>query len=251
MTLTINSISAGYDSSIILHDISVELKQGLVTALIGPNGSGKSTLLKVIAGIVKPYAGIIRLGDINVDELKGTQRAQLIAYLPQASNSLPSTTVFESILLGRKPYISFEPDSEDLAVVEDTIKIFNIEQYAFKKINELSGGEIQKVLIARAIAQRTKVLLLDEPINHLDVKNQLEIMNIVKHYTASSGLITMVVLHDINRALQFADEFILLKDGYIIERGSSEVITPHVLHEIYGIEADCITYKKKRKIIII
>ena len=249
MTLHIDTISAGYGSSIILHNISVELKPGRITALIGPNGSGKSTLLKVIAGIVKPYAGTIWLDNINVTSLKGTPRAQRIAYLPQTSNAIPSLTVFESILLGRKPYISFEPDSNDLAVVEDTIRIFNIEQYAFKKINELSGGEIQKVLIARAIAQKTKVLLLDEPINHLDVKNQLEIMNIVKHYTASSGLITMVVLHDINRALQFADEFILIKDGYIIDRGTSKVITPRILHTIYGIAADCIEYKK-RKIII-
>jgi iron complex transport system ATP-binding protein len=249
VTLTINNISAGYDALLVLDDISVELQPGKLTALIGPNGSGKSTLLKVIAGIVKPYSGTMWLGDINLAVLTGAPRAHLVAYLPQASNSLPSSTVFESILLGRKPYIVFEPDIDDLVVVENTIRMFNMEQYAFKRINELSGGEIQKVLIARAIAQKTKVLLLDEPISHLDIKNQLEIMHSVKHYTALSHLITIVVLHDINRALQFADEFILLKDGHIVDRGCSKVITPKALQKVYGIRSDCIEYKK-RKIII-
>jgi len=249
VNLNINNLSAGYDASIVLDNISFELQPGKVTALIGPNGSGKSTLLKVIAGIIKPFSGTMWLGDINLAALTGSPRAHLIAYLPQASNSLPSSTVFESILLGRKPYIVYEPDIDDLIIVEDTIRMFNMEQYAFKRINELSGGEIQKVLIARAIAQKTKVLLLDEPINHLDIKNQIEIMHSVKHYTASSHLITMVVLHDINRALQFADEFILLKDGHIVDRGCSKVITSRALHEVYGIRSDCIEYKK-RKIII-
>lgn len=248
--LKVEHLFAGYDSKIVLKNISLQLYRGTVTALLGPNGSGKSTLLKAIDGIIKPDNGAIILDTMNINAMTKNNIAQSIAYLPQSGNSFPSCNVFESILLGRKPYISFEPTKHDMEIVEKTINNFNIDSLAFRTINQLSGGEIQKVLIARAIVQEPEVLLLDEPINHLDIKNQIEILQIIRYYTINYNLITLIVFHDINRALQFADKFIVLKEGYVYGDGDSKIVNPEIMKGVYGIDLDCIEYKGRKLLFV-
>jgi len=248
--LKVEHLFAGYDSKIVLKDISLQFHRGTVTALLGPNGSGKSTLLKAIDGIIKPDNGAIILDTMNINAMTKNDIAQSIAYLPQSGNSYPSCNVFESILLGRKPYISFEPTKHDMEIVEKTINNFNIDSLAFRTINQLSGGEIQKVLIARAIVQEPEVLLLDEPINHLDIKNQIEILQIIRCYTINYNLITVIVFHDINRALQYADKFVVLKEGYVYSEGDSKIVNPEIMKGVYDIDLDCIEYKGRKLLFV-
>ncbi|HOK92281.1 MAG TPA: ABC transporter ATP-binding protein [Spirochaetota bacterium] len=247
--LQLSNCTAGYEGKIILTDISFSLKKGKVTALLGPNGSGKSTLLKLIDRIIIPQKGEIKIDGKNIKDFSNRELAQTIAYLPQINNALPDCSVFESILLGRKPYINSEPSIEDLHMVDYIIKKFSLENFSFRSINRLSGGEAQKVLIARAIIQKPEILLLDEPINHLDMKNQIEILKIIKEFTKKMNLSSLIVLHDINRALQFCDEFILLKDGKIFKTGDNQIINPISVKKIYGINNKCIELNKRKVII--
>jgi len=149
---------------------------------------------------------------------------------------VPYSTVFDTILLGRKPHISFEPTKRDLELIEKIIHDLGLSKFAFRKINELSGGEAQKVLIARALAQQPEVLLLDEPVNHLDPKNQIEILNILQRVTKSLNLATIIVLHDLNLGIQFADYFVFMKNGEIYRAGDSSIIEPSLVKDVYEID---------------
>lgn len=241
--LKIENLSSGYSGKKIIKDINLELKPGILYSLMGPNGSGKSTLLKTLAKIIKPITGSIWIEDRNLEKLSLREAATLIAYLPQVSNSFPGATVFDSILLGRKPHFSFEPSSKDLETVERIINEFALNKFAFRKINELSGGEAQKALIARALVQEPKVLLLDEPVNHLDPKNQIEILKLLRKVSFSRNMITLIVLHDINLALQFSDYLIFLKEGTVYKEGSIDIIDPPLIKEIYGVETEVVKIK--------
>ncbi|MFN3567757.1 MAG: ABC transporter ATP-binding protein [Caldimicrobium sp.] len=235
--LKIENLVVAYGKRVILKGINLNLRKGILYAILGPNGSGKSTLLKSITKHVKIEKGKISLDGMNLNSLSQNEIAKKIAYLPQITNSLPEATVFDTILLGRKPHFSFEPTMRDLEIVEKIIYEFNLSSYAFKKINELSGGEVQKILIARALTQQPEVLLLDEPVNHLDPKNQIEILQIIKELTREQKLVSIIVLHDINLALHFADHFIFIKDGQIQKEGDIQIIEPSLIQEIYEVNA--------------
>lgn len=247
--LRLENIFSGYGDREVLKGLSISFQKGIVYAVLGPNGSGKSTLLRTIDRIIKPKAGTLYLDGEEIRKYSAKELAQKIAYLPQRSNSAPYSTVFDSILLGRKPYISFEPTEKDLEIVEKIIHEFGLSEFAFRKINELSGGEAQKVLIARAFAQSPNVLLLDEPVNHLDPKNQIEILNILKRLTKSLNLTTIIVLHDLNLAIQFADYFIFMKNGEIYASGDSAMIEPSLIKDVYDIEAKIIEINGRKFVI--
>lgn len=248
--LRIENLFSGYGKGLVLEGINLNFNQGILYSVLGPNGSGKSTFLKSIAKIIKIDKGTISIDGFELSKLSQREVAKRIAYLPQITNSLPNTTVLETILLGRKPHISFEPTEKDVAIVERIIHEFDLSSFAFKNINELSGGEVQKILIARAFAQEPRVLLLDEPVNHLDPKNQIEILKIIKRFTAERNLITIIVLHDINLAINFADYFILMKEGRIIREGNSQIIEPTLIKEVYSVDAEIIKIGKKRIVLM-
>lgn len=248
--LKIQNLSSGYGDKIVLKGLNIEFSKGFVYAILGPNGSGKSTLLRTIDRILKPKEGVIFIDGDDIRKLSQKEIAKKIAYLPQRSNSTPYSTVFDSILLGRKPHISFEPSKKDLEIVENIIHEFGLSQFAFRGINELSGGEIQKVLIARALAQEPEVLLLDEPVNHLDPKNQIEILNILKKLTKNLALVTIIVLHDLNIAVQFADHFIFMKNGEIYCKGDLEIIKPPVIRHVYEIDVNIVEFNNRKFVVI-
>jgi iron complex transport system ATP-binding protein len=158
-----------------------------------------------------------------------------VAYVSQ-SNQSTTTTVFDSILIGRKPYIKWDVGKNDLNIVNETIKMLNLEKFALKNVDELSGGEYQKVLIGRALAQETDVLMLDEPTSSLDLKNQLEVLQLIKEIAYLKNITAVVTIHDLNLALRFADQYILLKDGVIHAAGGKEVITEANIKEVYGVD---------------
>lgn len=196
----------------ILDGIAFSVGTGELCAVIGPNGAGKSTLMKVISGLIKPESGSVGYMGSELTLLSPRERAKVVAYLPQVTDAV-SSSVADAVLLGRKPYISWYPSAEDRARVAEVADRLGLTHMLEMNVTELSGGELQKVLIARAIVQETSVLILDEPVNHLDVKNQIDIMETTRQLTQKSGLSTLVVIHDLNLALRYADSILLLDNG--------------------------------------
>lgn len=242
--LSIRNLIAGYGQREILKGISADFQEGEITAILGPNGSGKTTLLKTIIRALKPRGGTISLNGQNLLKLSPKELAKVIAYLPQVSEMLGTATVFETVLLGRKPYILFTASERDLVLVEKIINLLGLGKLAFRKINELSGGERQKVMLARALVQEPRVLLLDEPINHLDPKNQRELMILLQELTESQKLICVVVAHELNLALRFARRFLLMKEGKIYYQGERKIISRDSLQEVFETDFEVLEYKE-------
>ena len=234
MTLNVHGIEFKYTSLPTLKDVSFGLNGGEFMAILGNNGAGKSTLLKCINRILKPRKGVVYLGEDRVSALTRMQVAQRIGYVAQR-NEAGRFTVFDAVLLGRKPYIKWDVGQEDIEIVDDVLKRMGLNHLVLRYLDELSGGELQKVVIARALVQEPDVMLLDEPTNNLDLKNQIEVLKIVKETVADRDIAAVVVMHDINLALRFADKFLLLKDGIVHGCGGLEVITEENIEEVYGL----------------
>lgn len=234
--IRLEQISFSYDKKEVLSNISMELKSGDMIAVLGVNGSGKTTLLKIIGGILKPNRGSVFIEGRPIYKIGRHEFAKTVAYLPQKSNGV-FCSVFDAVLLGRKPHIGLEASRHDIEITGRIIEMLGLEDYAFRITTELSGGELQKVVIARALAQEPKILLLDEPINHLDIKNQLEIMILLKKITKELNITTVIVLHDLSAAMRYSDSFVLLKGGRLYAYGGREVITPHTIRDVYHIDA--------------
>lgn len=247
MKLIIDNLEFKYKDSSILNNISLELKKGEIVAILGENGAGKSTLLKTIAKVIKPLRGTVYVDNIDIQKLNLKTFGKKVGYVNQKTNG-GYLSVFDTLLLGRKIYFNNSPTKEDLKKVESILKRLNLEKKALISTNELSGGELQKVVIARAILQESEVLLLDEPTNNLDIKNQIEILKLIKEI--SENKLTILVLHDINLALKFCNKFIFMKDGKIVLEGGKDVITPKLIKEIYDIDAEIIEYKNEKIVIV-
>lgn len=234
MILSVQGLDFKYPSHKVLKDVSFSLEKGECLAILGTNGTGKSTLLKCINRILKPQKGSVLIDELDISKLNQIELAKRIGYVSQ-SNSTIRTTVFDAVLIGRKPYIKWDVTKKDLDIVNNAIKMLGLEKYALRYIDELSGGELQKVIIARALAQEPKVLMLDEPTSSLDLKNQLEVINIIKNVVNNNKISALVTIHDLNLALRFADKFILLKDGKIFAAGGQEVMTPKNIERVYSV----------------
>ena len=210
----LNVVNAGFSAGRkkILTGVSFSAEKGKVCAVIGPNGAGKSTLLKLIAGLLKPETGDIRVDGEDVTVMGGKERAKHVAYLPQSTNVVPSS-VFDAVLLGRKPRMGWYPSEKDFDRTSDVIKRAGLSAYTDKCVTRLSGGEFQKVLIARAMVQDSPVMLLDEPVNHLDIKNRIDVMELTAEVTVENGLASVVVMHDLNLAFRYADTLLVLDQG--------------------------------------
>jgi iron complex transport system ATP-binding protein len=237
--LEVNNITFSYNNKEILNKIDFISKSGEITTILGENGSGKTTLLKIIDKLLKPQNGCVLIENQNIKNLKSLEMAKKIGYCPQNSYS-PQTTVFETILTGRMPFTRWFISKNDLELINDTIKLMGLSDILFNNINHISGGELQKVIIARAIVSKPKILLLDEPINHLDIKNQHEIMQLLYKITKDLQITSIIVLHDINIALRYADNFIVLKDGAIIASGAKEIITENIIEKAFNLKVKII-----------
>ncbi|AEF97070.1 ABC transporter ATP-binding protein [Methanotorris igneus] len=237
MILSVDGVEFSYKSRKILENVKFKVNRGEVVSILGPNGCGKSTLLKCINKILKPKRGVILIDNYNLNELSNLEIAKKIGYVPQKSDG-SYMTVFDTILLGRKPHIKWEVSKQDINLVNEILEIMDLKDYALRYTNELSGGELQKVIIARAIVQEPEVLLLDEPTNNLDLKNQLEILRVIRNISKSKNIASIIVIHDLNLALRYSDKFIMLKDGKIFAEGGKEVINPKNIEAVYGVSVD-------------
>ncbi|RJS49776.1 MAG: iron ABC transporter ATP-binding protein [Methanobacterium sp.] len=235
MILSVDKVGFSYKSDPVLQDVNFNVKKGDLVSILGVNGSGKSTLIKCINCILKYKQGVIQVENRNIKKMKGIEVAQKIGYVPQKSDA-GFLTVFDAVLMGRKPYIKWDVSKKDIKLTERILKVMGLESYALRYINELSGGELQKVVIARALVQDPQILLLDEPTSDLDLKNQLEVMNIIKDVSQEHKIASLVVMHDINLALRYSDKYIILKEGRVFSTGGPEIITPETIKEAYGVE---------------
>lgn len=236
MSLRIDDLHFSYRDKDVLCGLTVELPSGCLAAILGENGSGKTTLLKNINRLLSPRTGTVLIDGDAVQEMSGREIARRFAYMPQRQEAA-HCTVFEAVLLGRKARDGGWTSAQDVERIEEILRLVHLENLAMRPTSELSGGELQKVVLARALAQGPKVLLLDEPINHLDPVNQIEVMSLLHAVTRDLGITSLVVTHDLNNALRFADRFILLKQGKILVAGGKDVITAAVIREAFHIDA--------------
>lgn len=234
MSLIVKDISFSYDIKLTIKDINFCANKGEMLAVLGKNGSGKSTLIKTINYILSLPKGAVYIDGKSVNSFRRNDIAKKIAHMPQKTSDV-NVNVFESVLLGRKPHIRWDASKKDCEITENILKLMDMEDLAHRNTLELSGGEFQKMLIARALAQEPEIMLLDEPINHLDLKNQIEVMELLQDITQKFDMTTIVVLHDINMAMRFADKFIMLKKGEMVAFGGKEVMTPDNIKKVYDI----------------
>lgn len=238
MKIKIENLSVRYGTHKALDDVSFEGCSGEVITVIGPNGSGKSTLIKCIAQVHKPTTGKIFLNDADAAKMEPHDIARLIGYVPQNFHYLFFSTVMETVLLGRKPHIKWKVSPHDLEIVQQALDYMNIRSFAGKFMDQLSGGEKQKVYIARALAQEPELFLFDEPTSNLDLKHQIEVLEITRRLTKSRGASMIVALHDLNLAYSYSDTVIVLNKGRVHAFGRPEdVLTPEIIRDVYGVDA--------------
>ena len=248
MKIEVRGVSFDYGSFRALEDVEVKVGAGEVASLVGPNGSGKTTLLKCIGKILKPKMGVVMIDGREIGDFDSREIAKLVGYVPQSSPQTLHLTVFDAVLLGRKPYISLRVGERDKEIVSEILVSLRLEELAGRFFDELSGGERQKVLIARALAQEPEVLLLDEPTSNLDLRHQLEVMKLIQELVKERGLSAVIAIHDLNLAARFSDKLIFLKRGKILAAGRpEEVLTSEIIREVYGVSAFVLNHSQLQK----
>jgi iron complex transport system ATP-binding protein len=243
--LSLNSISLHYGSRSILRDINLKLNRGEVLALVGPNGVGKSTLIKIACGGLKPTAGEVVVDGVSLHRVSPEERAKRVAVVSQALRLPEAFTVFDTVLMGRTAYLGLlgKETEADKRIAYTAMERTCIADLAARRIGELSGGEQQRVLIARALAQAAPILLMDEPTAHLDLKHQANILDLVRALAHQENFAVLIVLHDLNLAAQYTDRVALLSNAELRAIGTpTQVLTPSHLSEVYGLVINVVAH---------
>ena len=238
LKLIVNKLSFKYDGIQVLKDVDMEVKLGEMLSIVGSNGSGKSTLLKCINRILKTQQNTVLIDGEDTSKLNLKALSRIMGYVPQSSTNTFPFTVFDIVLMGRKPYIHWSLSERDTEIVAEMLDYIGIGELAMRHYNELSGGEQQKVIIARALAQQPQFLLLDEPTSSLDIKHQLEILCILKSLAKTKHCSVIVAMHDLNLASRFSDRMLMLKQGCIFTVGTPDaVLTEENIESVYGVKS--------------
>ncbi len=233
----------------VLRDLDLREEAGHCLAFLGNNGAGKSTFLKCLNRILEPQEGLIVVDGMEIRSTPRTQIAKKLAYVEQHTE-VSRLTVYDTVLLGRKPHMHLGPGAADYAVVDAVIRRMHLEELKLRYIDEISGGELQKVVLARALAQQPRVLLLDEPTASLDLKNQHEVMAIVSQIARDDNITAVVVIHDLNLALKYCDRFLLIHEGQAYRYGDSSIITSEAIRDVYGVEASIAEIAGSRFVVV-
>jgi iron complex transport system ATP-binding protein len=239
VTLTIGGIDVSYGSVDVLKNINFAVESRQFLGILGPNGSGKTTLLKSISRVLKPIKGSILVGDKDIYKMKSVEVAKQMAVVPQETPITFDFTALEVVLMGRNPHIArFKMEGQkDLDIAKHAMEITRTWEFADRPVTELSGGERQRVIIARALTQEPRILLLDEPTTHLDICNQLEIMDLLRQLCETKKLLIVAVFHDFNLAARYCDSVILLKEGKIVAVGeSTKTLTSKNIQKVFNVD---------------
>jgi len=233
--ISLENIYFSYNHKPILNGINHVFQKGSFTAMMGPNGSGKTTLIRLMNGILKPGNGKIMLNKVDLDKIKRDTIARQMAYVPQQQSNVFPATVFDTVLLGRKPYIQWNPGTRDKEITSKVLIELGLQDIAFKDVNRLSSGQRQRVFIGRALAQQPDIILLDEPTANLDLQHQHELMVLLQQLS-SSGITIIVAIHDLNLALKYCSDYMLLNEGKLIAKGGHEIINQELIESIYKVK---------------
>ncbi len=234
--LEVSSLDVDYGQRHVLKSVGFNLEAGSILGLIGPNGAGKSTLIRAISGVIPVRGGQIVVSGRPLGQLTPQNRARWLAVVPQARNLPPAFTAWETVALGRTPYLNWlgQISEQDRDCIREAMIRTDTFALAERPVGELSGGEQQRLLLARAIAQAAPILLLDEPTTHLDLQHQISILNLLRDLAHRDGLAILVALHDLNLVARYTDQVILLLDGTIQANGSPvEVLNQDILSQAY------------------
>ena len=236
-SLQISQVYFSYLNGLVLHDINLSIRTGEMIGLLGPNGSGKTTLIKLASGILKPKQGEIRLNGSVLSQLSRKSVARSLAVVPQQFHIPFAFTVGEVVMLGRIPFLkAFAEESKaDKQFVSNAMALVGISELKERRFDELSGGERQKVILAMALVQQPRLLLLDEPIVHLDITHQVEILELVKGFNVEQGLTVIGAMHDLNLAALYFDRLVLLKGGKVWADGTpAQVLTEDIIRDVFS-----------------
>ena len=261
-TVAARNLLITYGRSTIVPDLSISLEEGLITAIIGPNGSGKSTVLRTLARLQRPAAGVVLLDGRDVATMATKDVARRLAILPQVPEVPAGVTVWDLVGFGRYPFQGLlgTRSVDDIAAMEWALEVTDLTAYRDRAVDTLSGGERQRAWIAMALAQRTGVLLLDEPTTFLDIRYQIEILSLVRRLNREQGITVGWVLHDLNQAAAYSDRLVLLHDGQIVTQGTpNDVMTADTIRAVFGIDVTvmldpdsgcptCLLYARQRSV---
>lgn len=234
MILQVDDVKFSYNGRGVLEHVHFKVAKGELLVILGPNGVGKTTLLRCINAILKPAAGRVLVEDRNVLKLNVMEIALRIGYVAQRQDA-GRLTAFDAILMGRRPHIRWRVTPQDLRMVDAVIRHLNLKPLAMRYIDAMSGGELQKVAIARTLVQEPKLLLLDEPTSSLDLKNQIEILKLIQRVVREHAMGAVMSMHDLNMALRFADKYIFLKDGEVYDAGKTREVAAATIEAVYGV----------------
>lgn len=232
--IQLRHIGVSYGERVILRDLTADIAEGRITAVMGPNGCGKTTLLRCIGGLLEPSTGQALIDGKRVKDYAARELAQQVAFVRQHAQTDFEFSAFETVLMGRNPYQRRlqNESQEDWDIVERCMRQTGTWELRLAKPAQMSGGELQRVMIARALAQETPVLLMDEPVSNLDIAHQLEVMRLLR----DAGKTTVIVIHDLNLALHFCDDVMLLHDGGLLYHGPiADGLTPDRIATVYGV----------------
>jgi iron complex transport system ATP-binding protein len=238
MNITAQGLTFKHRSTPTLTEVSLKIQESEVLGMVGPNGSGKTTLLKCLNKILEPKQGTIMLGEQAIKKMSRLEVAKYIGYVPQSAvGDQEALLVFDMVLMGRRPHIAWQSSEKDNEKVWEALKMLGIEHLSMRNFYELSGGEQQRVLIARSLAQEAKVILLDEPTSNLDIKHQLEVMDLTRKLVTEQHLAAAIAIHDLNLAVRFCDKIIMMKTGVIFAAGEAQdVLTAQNIRSVYDVD---------------
>lgn len=248
--LTVEHIKFGYHRErTILRDVSFSLEDGQFLAILGNNGAGKSTLLKCFNQILTAAEGRVLLNGEDLLTMSHREIARHVAFVAQ---QVPETemTVHDVVMLGRRPYMGWSFTEEDHMIVHSAMDRLGLSNMRGRFLSQLSGGERQKVVLARALAQQPKLLLLDEPTSSLDLQNQYQVLQTVRDICHASGIMAIVVIHDLNLAMRFCDRLVILKDGMVYRSGGRDILDREAIKEVYGVDAEVVEVRGQRMVLV-
>ena len=246
MILEISDLSVGYNKKIVVDELSFKISPGIFYGIIGPNGAGKSTLFKAASGVLRPWKGSIKLMGKDVYRMPRRELANIMAAVPQFQEAFFPFRVREFVQMGRYPKRGRFGmlQSSDYKIIEESLHLMKIEALADKKINELSGGELQRVYISQALAQEPEILMLDEPTSHLDIGHQSIMLNLLKKMCLTTGMPILMIVHDLNLAAAYCDKLLLIDNGKVFAEGTPlEVLTKINIDTVYKTSVEIITEK--------